>query len=126
MGDVQGLPSASGGPRSGVVALRLSDNMLAGSTGCHEWEAGFSLAELVLSRPELVRGEGGTDSGGWLGAVERDRGMRGGDGSACTRTAWWWQGRASGQVGSVRSCRVCSTGSQCQGQCQCQCQCGER
>jgi hypothetical protein len=39
------------------MTLNVSDNMLDGNTGCHEWEAGFLLAEFVLSHPELVRGE---------------------------------------------------------------------
>lgn len=42
--------------QEGVVTLRLSQNMFEGSTGCHEWEAGFFLAEYVLNHPELVRG----------------------------------------------------------------------
>lgn len=40
----------------GLISLRVSGNMLAGSTGCHEWEASFALAQLVLRRPELFRG----------------------------------------------------------------------
>lgn len=38
---------------AGLVTLRLSDNLFEGGTGCHEWEAGFFLAEFVLSHPEL-------------------------------------------------------------------------
>jgi len=40
----------------GTVALRLSRNLFEASTGGHEWGAGFCLAELLLSRPQLVRG----------------------------------------------------------------------
>ena len=39
-----------------TVMLRLSRNLFEASTGGHEWGAGFCLAELLLSRPELVRG----------------------------------------------------------------------
>ena len=38
------------------VVLRLSRNLFEASTGGHEWGAGFCLAELLLSRPQLVRG----------------------------------------------------------------------
>lgn len=37
--------------------MRTSQNIFEGSTGCHEWDAGFALAEALLSRPELVRGK---------------------------------------------------------------------
>lgn len=40
----------------GLLALRVSLNLLEGGTGCHEWEAGFFLAEWLLSRPHLVAG----------------------------------------------------------------------
>ena len=40
----------------GTVVLRLSRNLFEASTGGHEWGAGFCLAELLLSRPQLVRG----------------------------------------------------------------------
>ncbi|KAG2481947.1 hypothetical protein HYH03_019101 [Edaphochlamys debaryana] len=52
-GDAADPPS---GPPCGLLSLRLSSNMLAGSTGCHEWEAAFELAERLLGSPELVRG----------------------------------------------------------------------
>ena len=42
--------------QEGLVTLRLSQNMFEGSTGCHEWEAGFFLAEYILNHPELVKG----------------------------------------------------------------------
>jgi hypothetical protein len=41
----------------GLLALHASLNLLEGGTGCHEWEAGFFLAEWVLSHPQLVAGE---------------------------------------------------------------------
>lgn len=41
----------------GAVTIRTSQNIFEGSTGCHEWDAGFALAEALLSRPELVRGK---------------------------------------------------------------------
>ena len=42
--------------QEGIITLRLSQNMFEGSTGCHEWEAGFLLAEYILNHPELVKG----------------------------------------------------------------------
>lgn len=39
------------------MTLRLSHDMLSGSTGCHEWEAGFWLAEFVLNNADLFQGE---------------------------------------------------------------------
>jgi hypothetical protein len=47
---------STGDRRHGLLALRLSLNLLEGATGCHEWEAGFFMAEYVLSHPELVQG----------------------------------------------------------------------
>eukprot|EP00941_MAST-03F_sp_MAST-3F-sp1_P003283 g3283.t1 len=38
-----------------VVSVRLSTDLSAGSTGCHEWDAGFWLGELALSQPELFQ-----------------------------------------------------------------------
>ncbi len=40
----------------GTVVLRLSRNLFEASTGGHEWGAGFCLAELLLSQPQLVQG----------------------------------------------------------------------
>ncbi len=48
-------PAEQAQPRSHVT-LRLSVNLLEGDTGCHEWEAGFHLAEFVLNNPSLVLG----------------------------------------------------------------------
>lgn len=48
------VPHASG--QSGLVTLKLATNLLEGGTGCHEWEAGFFLAEFVLSRPDIFKG----------------------------------------------------------------------
>ena len=42
---------------AGCITLRLSRNLFEGSTGCHEWEAGFFLAEFVLSHPFMFKGE---------------------------------------------------------------------
>lgn len=39
------------------LTLHLAADLFSGSTGCHEWEAGFVLAELLLNRPEIVRGK---------------------------------------------------------------------
>lgn len=43
-------------PSQGVITLRLSQNMFEGSTGCHDWEAGFFLAEYILNHSNLVKG----------------------------------------------------------------------
>lgn len=43
-------------PDHGHLCLEVSHDMLAGSTGCHEWEAGFWLAEYILGHPEEFRG----------------------------------------------------------------------
>ena len=50
---------ANDGPQeeAGFINLRLSHNIFEGSTGCHEWEAGFILAEFVLSHPSMFKGE---------------------------------------------------------------------
>ena len=40
----------------GLITLRLSLNLFEGGTGCHEWEAGFFLAEFVFSFPDLFKG----------------------------------------------------------------------
>jgi predicted nicotinamide N-methyase len=45
------------GVRDGTITLRVSQNVLEGNTGCHQWEAGLFLAEHVLNHPELVKGE---------------------------------------------------------------------
>lgn len=46
------------GPRArGSISVRLSANMLEGSTGCYQWEAGFLLGSFILSRPHLFAGE---------------------------------------------------------------------
>eukprot|EP00798_Chlamydomonas_sp_ICE-L_P005273 gene5273-18510_t len=39
---------------SGIITLHQSNNLLAGGTGCHAWEAGFLLAEFILGNPHLV------------------------------------------------------------------------
>ncbi len=63
-GAEDGADEGAGGEAvCGLVTLRVSPNMLAGSTGCHEWEAGFALAELVLCRPQLFRGGSGGKPG---------------------------------------------------------------
>lgn len=39
------------------IVLRVSRDMFHGSTGCHEWEAGFYLAEFLMNRPGIVTGK---------------------------------------------------------------------
>lgn len=40
-----------------LITLRVSLNLFEGGTGCHEWEAGFFLAEWVMNHPALFQGE---------------------------------------------------------------------
>ena len=42
--------------RFGLITLKLALNLFEGATGCHEWEAGFLLAEFVFSNPEVFKG----------------------------------------------------------------------
>ena len=39
-----------------TMVLHTAVGLLEGATGCHDWEAGFRLAEAVLSDPALVAG----------------------------------------------------------------------
>lgn len=40
----------------GLITLKLAMNLFEGATGCHEWEAGFLLAEFILSNPGVFKG----------------------------------------------------------------------
>ena len=40
-----------------IISLRLSENLFEGGTGCHDWEAGFLLAEFIMSNPNICKGE---------------------------------------------------------------------
>ncbi|KAK9816480.1 hypothetical protein WJX72_000803 [[Myrmecia] bisecta] len=42
---------------AGLITMRVSRNMLAGGTGCHDWTGGFFLSQFVLSNPDLVAGK---------------------------------------------------------------------
>ena len=44
-------------PAEERISLRLSSNMLEGSTGCWQWEAGFCLGQFILSCPGLFAGK---------------------------------------------------------------------
>lgn len=55
--------------QSGLVTLKLATNLLEGGTGCHEWEAGFFLAEFVLSRPDIFKGSSCLELGCGAGVV---------------------------------------------------------
>ena len=48
--------AATSAAAPGLITLGVSDDMLDGNTGCHEWEAGFLLAEFVLSHARLFAG----------------------------------------------------------------------
>ena len=52
-----------------LLHLRVSNNMLEGSTGCAQWSAGFFLAELMLARPELFAGRRVVELGAGAGAA---------------------------------------------------------
>lgn len=56
LGSGWGAGSSLGSGGNGVIALRVSNNLFEGGTGCHEWEAGFYLAEVVLSSPGCFTG----------------------------------------------------------------------
>lgn len=46
---------ALGTTRAGFLSLTVSRDMLAGGTGCHEWEAGFALAERAMALANHLR-----------------------------------------------------------------------
>lgn len=54
------------GFRRGHITLRLSLNMLDGSTGCHQWDAGILLAQFILSNPEKFQGPAVPIENGYL------------------------------------------------------------
>ncbi|KAL3160989.1 hypothetical protein ABBQ38_009378 [Trebouxia sp. C0009 RCD-2024] len=53
----------------GLITLKLAVNLFEGATGCHEWEAGFMLAEFVLSNAGLFRGQECLELGCGAGVV---------------------------------------------------------
>ncbi|GAX86543.1 hypothetical protein CEUSTIGMA_g13950.t1 [Chlamydomonas eustigma] len=53
----------------GSITLHACDNLLEGSTGCHPWEAGFSLAQYVLSYAEEFKGRSVMELGCGLGLL---------------------------------------------------------
>jgi hypothetical protein len=85
--------AAPGDARRGALALKLHRDMLAGGTGCSEWEAGFALAAFLFSYPELVRGRAVLELGagaGTAGAAAWRAGARAlaaTDGNAAARAA---------------------------------------
>ncbi|GAB4822387.1 hypothetical protein N2152v2_009433 [Parachlorella kessleri] len=56
-------------PTCGLMALRVSHNLFEGGTGCHEWEAGFFLAEVVLSQADYFTGRACLELGSGCGMV---------------------------------------------------------
>ncbi|CAL8467697.1 g7235 [Coccomyxa elongata] len=48
---------AGPGDTKGLISLHVSQDLLEGSTGCHEWEAGFVLSEYILSHASLFKGK---------------------------------------------------------------------
>ncbi|DBA94871.1 TPA: hypothetical protein ACH3X1_002405 [Trebouxia sp. C0004] len=55
--------------QSGLITLKLATNLFEGGTGCHEWEAGFFLAEFVLSHPDIFKGSSCLELGCGAGVV---------------------------------------------------------
>lgn len=53
---LEGPPPSPQRQPPGTISLRCTPNLLAASTGAHEWSAGLKMAELCLSRPELFAG----------------------------------------------------------------------
>ena len=47
--DSHGHYIIAGDSQSGLISLHVSHDMLAGETGCHQWEAGFFLSEFIFS-----------------------------------------------------------------------------
>ncbi|KAI7837557.1 hypothetical protein COHA_008572 [Chlorella ohadii] len=62
-------PAATGDGSHGLLALHVSLNLLEGGTGCHEWEAGFFLAEWVLNNAALIAGRACLEIGCGAGMV---------------------------------------------------------
>lgn len=60
---------ATAAPTPGFVSLWCSQNIIAGSTGCHEWSAGLRMAEFCLSNPDLFRGKSCIELGCGTGVV---------------------------------------------------------
>ena len=46
-----------GSPAEERISLHLSSNLLEGSTGCWQWEAGLFLGQFILSFPRLFAGK---------------------------------------------------------------------
>lgn len=75
-------------PRSlgcaGLVPLYSSNNILEGGTGCHEWEAGFYLAEYILSNPNVFKNKQCFEIGSGVGLVGTVLGRVGAGGVVCS------------------------------------------
>lgn len=53
---VAALPATTtGDERCGLLALHTSNNMLAGETGCWDWEAGFFLSEFIFNNSHIFK-----------------------------------------------------------------------
>jgi len=51
------MTTTKGDERSGLLALHVSNDMLAGETGCWDWEAGFFLSEFIFNHPGVFHGK---------------------------------------------------------------------
>jgi predicted nicotinamide N-methyase len=53
---VMPVATTKGDDQYGLLALHVSNDMLAGETGCWDWEAGFFLSEFIFNHPRLFSG----------------------------------------------------------------------
>lgn len=54
--DAEGALSKPTAAMQSLITLHVSQNLIEGSTGCYDWEAGYLLAEFVLSHPHHFKG----------------------------------------------------------------------
>ena len=55
--ELMSLSSKAVSNSAGQIHMKLSSNMLEGSTGCFQWEAGFLLGAFILSHPQIFSGK---------------------------------------------------------------------
>ena len=56
-------------PAVGTVTVESCDNLFEGGTGCHEWDAGYCLAEIILSASQLTQGRRCLELGSGVGVA---------------------------------------------------------
>lgn len=94
-GATSSLTAPTGSRSCGLITLHLSDNMFEGSTGCHEWEAGFVMAEIILNNPTVFAGRHCLEIGCGAGVVGVCLGRVGAKSVTCT----------DGDMRTVENCR---------------------